>query len=507
MNRKTLLCLLASMNFICSLLATPTGPSSEPYITGDTWRNNVDHVLSDVENFSPADIKRGDAIFVEQDSLSDFYHKYIPKIQVPYILVTANCDRGGDDPMPGRYEAILEDPNLFAWFTQNIDRSGHPKLHPIPIGLANQKYHHGRIELFNRAIPEARTRTRSQWVYVNFTVSTNSTYRRPVWDYFQHHRLNGMIVFTYFKDPFQYLQEVPNYRFVLSPRGGGLDTHRTWEALLLGSYPIVVSSTLDPLYEELPVLILNDWQELTPELLISKNEEFQNGEWNFEKLYFPYWFQKLQEVKQKLLGQTVIPKEVTNAIQMHIASNVWEKCYYDVLPKVIEQHQYKKILEVGVALGGHAEHLLRNTNIQQYIGVDPYRSYDPQDGFQIDVAKYSREDVQKNFDYLYEWVQNIRLSRFSERSRLIRKPSIEAAAMFNDESLDCVFIDGDHRFEGVLQDLQAWYPKVKKGHLILGDDFWMAPVAAAVNQFFLNQGKEVFFYSSTSGYKIWAVYK
>lgn len=282
------------------LLSTPTGPSSEPYLSGDTWRNHVDYVLSDHERFQPEDVQQGDIIYVEQDSLSDFYHNFVPRIRYPYILVVANCDRGGDDPMPGAYSGILEDPHLHAWFTQNLDRSGHPKLHPIPIGLANRKYPHGRIERYNASIPEARDRMRTKWVYVNFTIATNPQARRPVWNYFASHNLDGMIHMIPPRDHLLYIQEVPDYRFVLSPRGNGLDTHRTWEALLLGSYPIVITSTLDPLYEDLPVLILKQWEDLTPELLMMKYEEFSKGQWNFEKLYFKYWFDQVKDMQKTL---------------------------------------------------------------------------------------------------------------------------------------------------------------------------------------------------------------
>jgi hypothetical protein len=49
------------------------------------------------------------------------------------------------------------------------------------------------------------------------------------------------------------------YPFVLSARGNGLDCHRTWELLLLGSIVITRTSPLDSLFEGLPVAIVNDW--------------------------------------------------------------------------------------------------------------------------------------------------------------------------------------------------------------------------------------------------------
>ncbi len=285
---------------LLSAYASPTGPSSYPYISGDTWRHFVNFRLSDVESFRPEQVERGDAIFVEQDSLDEFIDAYAPHIRVPYVLVTANCDRGGDEPMPGKYERLLDDPHLFAWFTQNMDRADHPKLHPIPIGLANRKWSWGKIEYYDLKIPEARSRIRTGWLYVNFQIGSNRKVRQPVWDYFASHPMGSMVHLTPFKAHLAYMQELPNYRFVVSPPGNGLDTHRTWEALLLGSYPIVISSSLNALYDDLPVLVIGSWDELTPEILRAKYEEFQSKTWTLEKLYFPYYFSQLEAIQKEL---------------------------------------------------------------------------------------------------------------------------------------------------------------------------------------------------------------
>jgi hypothetical protein len=54
------------------------------------------------------------------------------------------------------------------------------------------------------------------------------------------------------------------YAFEICPRGNGLDCHRTWEALLLRSIPIVRTSTLDPLYEGFPVVIISTGKRSHP---------------------------------------------------------------------------------------------------------------------------------------------------------------------------------------------------------------------------------------------------
>lgn len=49
--------------------------------------------------------------------------------------------------------------------------------------------------------------------------------------------------------------------------------------------------------------------------------------------------------------------------------------------------------------------------------------------------------------------------------------SINAAAQINDGSMDFVFLDGDHSYEGVIADIAAWVPKVRKGGWIGGHDY------------------------------------
>jgi hypothetical protein len=88
-----------------------------------------------------------------------------------------------------------------------------------------------------------------------------------------------------------------NYSFVLSPHGNGLDCHRTWESLVLGCIPIVKSSLIDDLYEDLPVLIVKAWQEINKELLLQTINNFKNKTFNLDKLKLDYWLKKMEDCK------------------------------------------------------------------------------------------------------------------------------------------------------------------------------------------------------------------
>ena len=64
---------------------------------------------------------------------------------------------------------------------------------------------------------------------------------------------------------------------------------------MVGTIPIVIRSPLDILYDQLPVLIIDDWSVITPEFLEERYEEFQKGTYDFSRLYSPYWKQKVRE--------------------------------------------------------------------------------------------------------------------------------------------------------------------------------------------------------------------
>jgi len=90
-----------------------------------------------------------------------------------------------------------------------------------------------------------------------------------------------------------YLFKMRQYKFVLSPPGKGLDCHRTWEALLMGAIPIVESSSLNPIYEGLPVLVIEDWSILSEEFLMNAYDEMRTKEYQWYRLFAPFYMDKI----------------------------------------------------------------------------------------------------------------------------------------------------------------------------------------------------------------------
>jgi hypothetical protein len=84
------------------------------------------------------------------------------------------------------------------------------------------------------------------------------------------------------------------YQFVLSPHGAGLDCHRTWEALLLGCIPIVKSANINGLFNELPVISVNEWSEVNSSFLENAMREIESKSINTEKLLMRYWISEIK---------------------------------------------------------------------------------------------------------------------------------------------------------------------------------------------------------------------
>lgn len=141
--------------------------------------------------------------------------------------------------------------------------------------------------------------------------------------------------------------------------------------------------------------------------------------------------------------------------------------------------------EVGVHFGEGSENLLSKWTGKKLYSIDCWKHQEP--GVYEDIAN-TPDDVQEKF-YL-DTVE--RLSKFGERSKIIRELSVEASKLFTDEQLDFVFLDANHGTVALTEDLSVWYPKVKTGGLIYGDDWAWGSVVDAVKPFFEKIDKKVY---------------
>jgi hypothetical protein len=183
--------------------------------------------------------------------LLDYFEKYIaPRLHNDFVLVTHNSD----DAVGLSRLALLNHPNLVAWFAQNA-HVAHSKLRPLPIGMANSQWGESRV---NFLFEQSQHLEKSKLVYANFSVATHPSRVAAL------SAANSAPAVTIqsgvsFED---YVTELAKHKFCLCPRGNGLDTHRFWEAQYLDCIPIIVKDDWIPAYSGLPILVLDSWEAL-----------------------------------------------------------------------------------------------------------------------------------------------------------------------------------------------------------------------------------------------------
>lgn len=122
--------------------------------------------------------------------------------------------------------------------------------------------------------------------------------------------------------------------------------------------------------------------------------------------------------------------------------------------------EFKRGVEVGVRGGEYSEVLCQEMPEALIWGVDPYTR----------IKGYRDITRQQTFDK-YEMAAWDKLRKFPNYT-FVKKLSLEALSDFDDNSLDFVYIDGNHDFQNVTNDIVEWGKKVRSGGIISGDDYF-----------------------------------
>jgi hypothetical protein len=236
-----------------------------------------------------------------------FFNKIINNFRNKIILITLESDFF---PMKEEY---LNHTLLHHWFTWN-KQIHHEKLTCIPIGL-NYDRHNNSILTFLKSKNE--NLQKDLFFAVNLSTSSNPERIKIIetaktkWHYFCNHIENIPFLNTYRQKSFiegKIKIDVTNplcynilskYKFVLSPPGAGIDCHRTWEALYCGTIPIIIESSINEIYFDLPVLIVPSWDIITKEFLETKYleilEKINHNKYNMSKLYLKFWTNEINK--------------------------------------------------------------------------------------------------------------------------------------------------------------------------------------------------------------------
>ncbi len=156
--------------------------------------------------------------------------------------------------------------------------------------------------------------------------------------------------------------------------------------------------------------------------------------------------------------------------------------HYRVFYEILKERPHMIGCEVGVHTGLMPKHLLNALpTIQRYYAVDPWESYKMYSGKIYrkpgnPKVKTWRQSILKFYDNTY---------KHKHKVIMMRMTSIDSVKHFEDESLDWVFIDANHEYRYIKENLNIWVPKVKSGGVVAGHDYgnkWVG-IKRAVDEF------------------------
>ena len=135
----------------------------------------------------------------------------------------------------------------------------------------------------------------------------------------------------------------------------------------------------------------------------------------------------------------------------------------DFWGKITNLMEFRRIVEIGVYRAEFAAHILNNCDcINEYIMVDPWR--------RLPDWHKPANTSDARFESFYKEAM-ARTSFAKDKITVLRGRTIDVVAEIEDESIDFVYVDGDHSLRGIAIDLISAYPKVKLNGIIGGDDF------------------------------------
>jgi hypothetical protein len=258
-------------------------------------KGNINSLKNGID---PNNVKEGDKVYVVTEYLDIYFKEIHPKIKHKYILVTGRCDRG-----IGNNEIKYLDDKIIHWYSSNVEVEDH-RLTQIPLGLQNR---HWRIKNHPQSDIELIKEVgdlvleKNNDILLSFQIHTNSDERRKCYNYFskkdfvkiRNYNDKNRINREFVKD---YFSEIKKSKFVLCPFGGGFDCHRNWEVFSLGSFPIIKKHKSMENFYDMPAWFVDDWYEVNKDTIENKYNELSKNKKNTDKIYFDYWYKKINNI-------------------------------------------------------------------------------------------------------------------------------------------------------------------------------------------------------------------
>ncbi len=259
--------------------------SSFPLLSGDTFKYMCDSILEGplekpMEAFHSLQDLHG-RLFVQAEPMSNVSESLVRACKQGLRFPNTDLVIHNGDVIPNPEEFCLLRNSFRSVYSVNW--LGEPSIAtPLPIGLENRdKRRNGVPKDYIREIARGCPSfdERDIYILVAFSLHTNIEERSLALEYAK--KIRGAHIVEHPITPRQFRKLILRSQYVLSPPGNGPDCHRTWEALYLGSTPVVHRRSWAFSGHEIPALVVDSWGEIedriSTEMPLSKNNSWMDA--------------------------------------------------------------------------------------------------------------------------------------------------------------------------------------------------------------------------------------
>jgi len=252
--------------------------------------------LHDKFEFNPEDVKEDDIIFVKTDYIyNGNFINLLKAIKHKFTLISAISSYNVGLGHPS-YIDIINSDKIKHWFCTNPPDVDSEKVTGLPIGFEEREREGGNQEVIRKHWKDKpRWQDKIDKIYLSYhTLGNNPNRDRNI----KYLSSLPCVVAEKCKLSFdKYLEKMRQYKYVICLEGAGFDTHRNYEALLVGSIPIMINSTIKKIYDDwnLPSIFVDNWTQINSNYLSVDHEKLARLSSNVES------FLKIKSHKERIL--------------------------------------------------------------------------------------------------------------------------------------------------------------------------------------------------------------
>jgi hypothetical protein len=239
--------------------------------------------------FDYSKIKDGDRVFLNLDYFINFYKQINQPNKKKIVLITHNSDKSFTD----EHYNMIKDYVYRIYAINNTCRNNNV----VTIPIAFQDWPKNHFNLIVGLSLKHKSFEKKNLIYMNFSIGTNPVKRTQCFNYFNSY---DWVTKKSNISKEEFMNDLLHSKYVISPEGAGIDCHRIYEAIAVGTIPIVkkTHTAMDEFYTKLPIILVEDWNEVTYDFLINDYNIYKNtlDHWldtNKGWMTPEHWIQKL----------------------------------------------------------------------------------------------------------------------------------------------------------------------------------------------------------------------